>query len=204
MYSVGCSGFEQPTLYIEMHKAMDKKAQKKISKFLSLVLRHKPETIGLQLDENGWASVDELLEKMNRPPYALSFEDLQLIVAENDKQRFIFSDDLKSIRANQGHSVSINLDLPEKTPPGLLYHGTAIQNLESIRKKGLVKGSRQHVHLSTDVETARQVGGRHGKPVVLTISAMNMYQSGVKFYQSENGVWLTDSVPVHFISFMEP
>lgn len=182
-------------------RPMENKARKKISKFLSLVLRHRPEVLELQLDENGWASVKELLQKMNRGPYALSFEDLKEIVETNDKQRFIFSDDYSHIRANQGHSVSADLGLQEKVPPGILYHGTAIQNLESIKAKGLIKGSRNHVHLSSDHETAVKVGIRHGKPVVLEIQAMNMYQAGLVFYLSENGVWLTDQVPVQFIKF---
>ena len=180
---------------------MENKARKKISKFLSLVLRHKPETIGLELDENGWASVEELLDKMNRDPYSLSFDDLKEVVETNDKQRFIFSEDYKQIRANQGHSIQVDLALEAQTPPGILYHGTAIKNLESIKEKGLIKGSRHHVHLSADKKTALTVGGRHGKPVVLEVQAMNMYQAGMDFFLSENGVWLTDHVPPHFISF---
>lgn len=180
---------------------MESKARKKISKFLSLVLRHKPETIGLHLDEQGWASVEELLEKINRAPYSLSFEDLKEVVATNDKQRFIFSEDYSRIRANQGHSVQVDLALEAKIPPGILYHGTAIKNLDSIRDKGLIKGSRHHVHLSSDKETAINVGGRHGKPVVLEVQAMNMYQAGMEFFQSENEVWLTDHVPAHLINF---
>lgn len=180
---------------------MENKARKKISKFLSLVLRHKPEVLELQLDGQGWASVEELLEKMNREPYSLSFDDLKEIVETNDKQRFIFSDDYQRIRANQGHSLSVDLALEAKTPPGILYHGTAIKNLDSIKEKGLIKGQRHHVHLSADRETAKQVGGRHGKPVVLVVQAMNMYQAGMHFYQSENGVWLTDHVPAHLITF---
>ena len=180
---------------------MENKARKKISKFLSLVLRHKPETIGLELDENGWASVEELLDKMNRDPYSLSFDDLKEVVETNDKQRFIFSEDYKQIRANQGHSIQVDLALEAQTPPGILYHGTAIKNLDSIKEKGLIKGSRHHVHLSADKKTALTVGGRHGKPVVLEVQAMNMYQAGMDFFLSENGVWLTDHVPPHFISF---
>lgn len=182
-------------------RPMENKARKRISKFLSLVLRHRPEVLELQLDENGWASVEELLQKMNRGPYALSFEDLKEIVETNDKQRFIFSDDYSHIRANQGHSMSVDLGLQEKVPPGILYHGTATQNLESIKVKGLIKGSRNHVHLSSDHETGVKVGSRHGEPVVLEIQAMNMYQAGLVFYLSENGVWLTDQVPVEFIKF---
>lgn len=180
---------------------MERKAQKKISKFLSLVLRHKPEVLDLEMDENGWTSVADLLEKMNRPPYALSFEDLKFIVDNNDKRRFVFSPDFTMIRANQGHSIEVDLALREQTPPGVLYHGTAMKNLGSIRKQGLLKGERHHVHLSVDRETAIKVGSRHGKPVVLPVAAMNMYQSGIKFYKSENGVWLTEHVAPHFIEF---
>lgn len=178
---------------------MDTHERKKKSKFLSLILRHRPEVIGLSLDENGWASVEELLGKTTRGHIQLTFEEVKEVVDTNDKKRFAFSDDFTMIRANQGHSLKVDLKLEEKTPPGLLYHGTAVQNLDSIKAQGLVKGQRHHVHLSADKETAVKVGGRHGKPVVLTIAAMNMYQSGVKFYQSENGVWLTDQVAVQFI-----
>lgn len=180
---------------------MDVKERKRKSKFLSLILRHRPEIIGLALDDNGWASVEELLSKAPRGHISLSFEELKEVVDNNDKKRFAFSDDFRKIRANQGHSLTVDLKLEEKTPPGLLYHGTAVQNLDSIKGQGLIKGQRHHVHLSADKETALKVGGRHGKPVILTISAMNMYQSGIKFYQSENGVWLTDNVAVQFIGF---
>lgn len=182
---------------------MENKARKKISRFLSLVLRHKPEVLGLQLDDNGWVSVEELLEKMNQPPHHLSMEDLKEVVETNDKQRFIFSEDFQMIRANQGHSVQVDLDLEEKIPPGILYHGTAVKNLDSIHRLGLLKGERHHVHLSSDRKTAIKVGSRHGKPVVLPIKALQMYQSGIKFYLSENGVWLTDQVAPHFIDFSD-
>jgi putative RNA 2'-phosphotransferase len=182
---------------------MDAKEKKSKSKFLSLILRHKPETIGLQLDDNGWASVEELLSKSAGAGQPLTFEELKEVVSTNDKQRFAFSDDLSMIRANQGHSIRVDLKLEEKTPPGLLYHGTAIKNLDSIKENGLIKGQRHHVHLSVDKETALKVGIRHGKPVILTIAAMHMYQSGITFYKSENGVWLTDSVAVQFIEFPE-
>lgn len=180
---------------------MNERDQKQKSRFLSLVLRHRPETIDLHLDDHGWALVDELLAKVSKANQRLSLEELKLIVANNDKQRFAFSDDFSMIRANQGHSIEVDLKLEEKTPPGLLYHGTATKNLDSIKGQGLIKGQRHHVHLSADKETALKVGGRHGKPVILTIAAMNMYQSGITFYQSNNGVWLTDHVTVQFIEF---
>lgn len=182
---------------------MDTRERKQKSKFLSLILRHKPEVIGLGLDENGWASVEELLAKAPQGRIRLTFEELKEVVDTNDKKRFAFSDDFTMIRANQGHSLKVDLKLEEKTPPGLLYHGTAIQNLDSIKEQGLIKGQRHHVHLSADKETAVKVGGRHGKPVVLTIASMNMYQSGITFYRSENGVWLTDHVAVQFIDFSQ-
>lgn len=174
---------------------------RKTSKFLSLILRHKPEMIGLTLDAQGWAHVEELLQKINAHGHALTLEDLQVVVAQNDKQRFAFSADGTRIRANQGHSLPIDLGLQPVVPPGELYHGTAQHNLLSIREKGLLKGSRHHVHLSSDEETARKVGARYGNPVVLRIATDRMHADGVLFYQADNGVWLTDEVPVAYINF---
>lgn len=146
---------------------------KTTSRFLSLILRHKPETIGLSLDENGWANTNELLNKMNAHGHSLTFEQLKVIVDKNDKKRFAFSEDYTSIRASQGHSIEIDLNLQEQMPPDTLYHGTAERNIESIKQQGLLKGSRHHVHLSADTETAKKVGMRYGKPMVLTIDAKN-------------------------------
>jgi putative RNA 2'-phosphotransferase len=171
------------------------------SKLLALVLRHRPDKIGLQLDENGWAATDELLSKLNEHRFPFDFELLKMVVETNDKQRFIFSDDLSKIRANQGHSVEVDLDLPSKTPPSFLYHGTAEKNLDSIKKQGLHKANRHHVHLSAETDTAMKVGGRHGKPVVLKVHSGEMRMDGFQFFQSENGVWLTDSVPSKYLSF---
>lgn len=171
------------------------------SKFLSLVLRHKPETIGITMDPNGWVKVDELIEKCNRNNFFLDFNLLEQIVYTNDKKRFSFSNDLQNIRANQGHSVDIDLALEAKTAPALLYHGTVEKFMDSIKAKGLLKMSRQHVHLSQDVETATKVGSRRGKPVILEIDAARMQAEGFVFYQSENGLWLCDEVPVRFILF---
>jgi putative RNA 2'-phosphotransferase len=171
------------------------------SKLLALVLRHRPDKIGLQLDENGWAATEELLLKLNEHGFLYDFKVLKMVVEKNDKQRFIFSEDFSKIRANQGHSVEVDLDLPSKTPPSFLYHGTAEKNLDSIRKQGLHKASRHHVHLSTDTETAKKVGGRHGKPVVIKVHAGEMQIDGFQFFQSENGVWLTDAVPPKYLSF---
>jgi putative RNA 2'-phosphotransferase len=175
------------------------KEEIRISKFLSLVLRHKPETIGLHLDDNGWANTQELMERLNSNDFEISIEDLKQVVANNDKKRFQFSEDYSKIRASQGHSLKVDLALEEKIPPRLLYHGTAEKNLDSIRKQGLVKGQRHHVHLSADKETAQKVGMRHGKPLVLKVRSEEMSKAGIRFYQSENGVWLTDTVPPDYL-----
>lgn len=172
---------------------------KRYSKFLSLVLRHKPEEIGLELDEQGWADVGDLLSKMQARGKDINQALLEEIVKTNDKKRFSFSDDGQRIRANQGHSLDLDLGLEESQPPEILYHGTAIRNMDVIFKEGLKKMNRHHVHLSEEVETARKVGSRYGKPVILEVASERMYQDGFKFYRSENGVWLTDNVPPEFI-----
>ncbi len=169
------------------------------SKFLSLILRHQPEKIGLTLDANGWADVDELILRANEAGKRLNRNLLDRIVAENDKKRFAFSEDGTRIRASQGHSIDIDLALTPSTPPDVLYHGTASRFVESIRAEGLHSGNRQHVHLSLDVATATMVGSRHGKPVVLVIRAGEMVAAGHQFYLSANGVWLTELVPAAFI-----
>lgn len=172
------------------------------SKFLSLVLRHQPDVIGTKLDSEGWLPIDALIEGANRHGKKLSLELLHEVVAACEKKRFALSEDGLKIRANQGHSVpDVELNLETVPPPKDLYHGTVAAFLESIREQGLLKRSRNHVHLSADVETAQKVGGRRGKPVVLTIHADAMHQSGHAFYLSANGVWLTDAVPVQFIEF---
>jgi putative RNA 2'-phosphotransferase len=165
------------------------------SKFLSLVLRHAPETIGLRLDAEGWANVHELLELANAAGHPLSEEVLRQVVAHNDKRRFALSADGTRIRASQGHSIVVDLGLVASVPPALLYHGTARANVDSILELGLVRGSRNHVHLSLDVATAKRVGQRHGSPVVFEVDARGLHQRGSEFYLSENGVWLTDHVP---------
>ncbi|KZK78372.1 RNA 2'-phosphotransferase [Pseudovibrio sp. W64] len=169
------------------------------SKYLSFILRHKPEEIGLQLDPEGWANINELIERA-KPQVELTFEMIEQVVIESDKQRFKLSDDKIHIRANQVHSVKVDLKLIPVTPPGVLYHGTAEQNWDSIMKQGLKAQSRHHVHLSQDRATAIKVGQRHGKPIVLLIDSERMHHSGVQFYQSDNGVWLTDVVIPEFIS----
>ena len=173
----------------------------KVSKFLSLVLRHQPEAIGLTLDESGWADVEDLIRRANERGHRLTRPLLERVVAENDKKRFAFSEDGRKIRASQGHSVAVDLALPPAEPPELLYHGTATRFVESIRAKGLHSGSRQHVHLSLDAVTATKVGQRHGKPVILTVRAGAMWAAGHPFFRSANGVWLTERVPVEFIDF---
>lgn len=172
-----------------------------MSKFLSLVLRHAPETIGLSLDGAGWAKIDALLQRANASGITLDREVLNQIVASSDKQRFAFSDDGERIRANQGHSVQVDLELPPRVPPNCLFHGTASRFLESIRSEGLQPMERQHVHLSPDEQTARNVGRRHGTPCVLLVDAQAMHSRGHAFLLSRNGVWLTASVPPEFIEF---
>lgn len=178
---------------------MEKKLTQ-LSKFISLVLRHKPEEIGLKLDENGWADTAELIRRMNEKGGALTLQLLEQIVETNDKKRFAFNADQSKIRASQGHSVNVELGLEPVTPPAFLYHGTADKNLASILANGLVSQQRQHVHLSATPETARQVGTRHGKPVVLTIDTTAMFRDGYIFYLSDNNVWLTNSVPRQYIA----
>lgn len=169
------------------------------SKFLSLVLRHKPETIGITLDANGWIDVDALLTAMAAHGRPLSLPDLERIVRENDKTRFALSEDNKRIRANQGHSVEVDLALQPQAPPEKLFHGTVEKFLPSILRDGLQKGQRHHVHLSPDVETAIKVGERRGKPIILEISSGEMHRNGHAFFVSGNGVWLVDQVPPPFI-----
>jgi len=177
---------------------MNNKNIKQTSRFLSLLLRHKPETIGLKLDENGWADMDELIKKSKKR--GLTRVLIEKVVEQDDKQRF--SIEGNRIRANQGHSLAIDLGLKAVTPPEVLYHGTAIRFLDSIMKMGLTKQKRQYVHLSKEIETATHVGMRHGKVVILEVDAKGMYEAGYLFYLSENGVWLTDVVPKEFLREM--
>lgn len=176
------------------------KQLKNISRFMSLVLRHKPDEIGLQLDENGWANVNELVLKINEHGIKVDASTIDTIVETNDKKRFAFNEDKTMIRASQGHSVEIDLDLPASVPPEFLYHGTAETNIESILKDGIHSMKRQHVHLSTDKGTATNVGSRHGKPQILTIHSGQMHMDGIAFYLSANGVWLTDHIDAKYIS----
>jgi putative RNA 2'-phosphotransferase len=170
---------------------------------MSLVLRHKPETIGLGLDANGWADVSELIEKAGTHGVVLRRELIAEVVATSDKQRFAIDETGTRIRANQGHSVEIDLGLTPSEPPQILFHGTGEKSVAAIRAEGLKAGQRQHVHLSPDTETAVKVGGRHGRPAVLRIAAGRMQAQGHAFFLSTNGVWLTDCVPAEFIEFPE-
>ena len=172
----------------------------KLSKFLSLVLRHEPGKIGLVLDPEGWTSVDELIEKANAAGKKFGRKELLHVVATNDKKRFSLSADGLRIRAAQGHSISVELGLPPKEPPPVLYHGTATRFVESILSEGLTPQSRQQVHLSLDEATALRVGQRHGKPYIFKVDTGAMHAEGFKFYQADNGVWLTDHVPPEFLA----
>ncbi len=171
------------------------------SKFLSLVLRHQPDLIGIVLDDAGWTDVDTLLAKARAKGTAISRDELVEIVRSSDKQRFALSADGTQIRANQGHSIEVDLKLEPIAPPEMLLHGTVDKFLDSIRKSGLIKGSRHHVHLSADAVTASKVGERRGKPVLLEVRAAAMAAAGHEFFRSANGVWLTDHVPPEFIVF---
>jgi putative RNA 2'-phosphotransferase len=169
------------------------------SKFISLILRHDPGKVGIVLDDAGWTDVAALLDALARHGHPLTRAELDDIVRTSDKQRYALSPDGARIRANQGHSVGVELDLPQATPPARLYHGTVAEVLVSIRDQGLIKGARHHVHMSADIETAKKVGGRRGKPVILVIRAEEMAAAGHVFFRSANGVWLTDHVPPAFL-----
>ncbi len=171
----------------------------KLSVFISLVLRHKPDAAGIQLDEHGWANVDELIEGISSTGRTIDMNILEEIVRTDNKQRYSFNEDRTLIRANQGHSIPVDVELEEKQPPQYLYHGTADRFLDSIIVEGLKSMSRLYVHLSKDEETAVKVGKRHGKPVVLRIKAEEMWKKGIKFYLSQNGVWLTKYVDKKYI-----
>jgi putative RNA 2'-phosphotransferase len=172
---------------------------KDLSKYLSLVLRHQPDALGITLDPQGWTLVEALLEKMQKKGMDVDLAQLKGVVADCDKQRFAFNPGFSRIRANQGHSVEVDLGLSAVAPPEYLYHGTAEKNLSVILKEGLQKRARQHVHLSANVETAIKVGQRHGKPAVLLVQSGKMHRNGGLFYQSENRVWLTDFVAPEYL-----
>ena len=175
------------------------KSDEQLGKFLSLILRHRPETIGIKLDEHGYANVDELLKGINKSGRQIDLNTLERIVRENNKNRYHFNEEHTKIRSNQGHSIPVDLEFQKVIPPNIIYHGTASRFLGSILKEGIKKQGRQYVHLSEDYETAEKVGERHGVPVVLVIDAKRMAQDGVEFYLSENGVWMCDKVEKKYI-----
>jgi putative RNA 2'-phosphotransferase len=171
------------------------------SKFISLILRHKPETIGINLDEHGWANVDELIKGISKTQ-KFDRDMLEEIVRTDNKQRYSFNEDKTLIRANQGHSIPVDVELEEKEPPEILYHGTGEKYVSSINEQGLLPKSRLYVHLSSNEKTANKVGQRHGKPVIYLVKSGEMYKDGYKFYLSINRVWLTKEVPVKYLSIM--
>jgi len=173
---------------------------KKVGRLLSLVLRHDPGKIGITLDAGGWVDIDDLMVGIARHMNVISLDELKEIVETNNKQRFTFSEDGLKIRANQGHSIEVDLDLEEQVPPALLFHGTATKDLAIIKWSGIKKMTRQHVHLSETINTAVTVGSRHGEAYVLFVNAEAMYDDGCKFYKSKNGVWLTDFVDKKYLA----
>lgn len=175
-------------------------ADVKRSKRLSLVLRHRPDSIGITLDDNGWVEIPALLSALTERGTAITRDDLLRVVANNDKQRFELDASADRIRARQGHSVEVELALDPVAPPAVLYHGTPRRNLDSILSTGLDRRQRHHVHLSADIETAHRVGRRRGDEVVLVVDAAAMASAGIVFWRTDNGVWLTDSVPARFVT----
>ena len=171
---------------------------KKTSKYLRPILRHKSQAIGIQLDEHGWADVGQLIAGISRT-HPLDRQRLEEIVRTDEKQRYALSEDGMRIRANQGHSIPVDVELEERTPPEILWHGTGEQYVPAIERQGLLPKSRLYVHLSSDIETARRVGSRHGRPVVFQVLSGEMHRAGSCFYRSKNGVWLTKYVPVEYL-----
>lgn len=170
----------------------------KISRFISMILRHKPETIGITLDEHEWANVEELIYGVNKK-YSIDMQLLEKIVDKDDKNRYSFNEDKTMIRANQGHSIPVDVDLKKLNPPDILYHGTGEKYVESIDKQGLIRKNRLYVHLSNDIETAEKVGIRHGKPVIYKVDCKKMVEDGIEFLKSENNVWLVKEVPIKYL-----
>ncbi|WP_022780048.1 RNA 2'-phosphotransferase [Butyrivibrio sp. AE3009] len=173
-----------------------------LSKFISLILRHKPGAIGISLDEHGWANVDELIAGISKT-MPVNMEILEEIVATDNKQRYTFNEDHTLIRANQGHSIPVDVELKKAVPPEILFHGSAEKFENSIDEQGLIPKSRLYVHLSKDYETAVNVGKRHGKPVIYKVKSGLMDKDGIEFFLSENGVWLTKAVPIKYLDKME-
>lgn len=209
-----CCGFLlhfNPVTIPEVNKMQETKRQfkpeteerrlERLSKFISMILRHKPEVIGITLDEHGWADVDELIKGINETGEEIEFskDTLETIVKTDKKQRYSFSQDKTLIRANQGHSIPVDVELEKKEPPKVLYHGTGIKSVKAIQEQGLLPMERLYVHLSTDVETATNVGKRHDTPVIFQVNAEQMQKDGYDFFQSVNGVWLTKEVPTKYL-----
>ena len=183
-----------------MKNGKSDKQLKNTSKFISLILRHQPEAIGIALDEHGWADVQELIDGINRSEgHTLDVELLEEIVRTDEKQRYSFNEDHTLIRANQGHSIPVDVELEEKTPPDILWHGTGQKYVSSIDVQGLIPKSRLYVHLSSDMETARKVGSRHGRPVIYQVDCRKMTEDGYQFFLSANHVWLTKEVPAEYL-----
>ena len=182
---------------------MNDKQLVKTSKYLSLHLRHEPERIGLTLELGGWVRVDDLLAACAAHGFSIERPLLDAVVAGNDKQRFAFDETGEKIRANQGHSVAVDLQLAAAEPPDVLYHGTGERSAAAILGSGLLKMQRHHVHLSSDTNTARNVGARHGKPLIFRVDAAAMRRAGQEFFRSENGVWLTDAVPPQYLALLD-
>ena len=180
------------------------KHKTKISRRLSYILRHAPEKAGLTLENGGWVSVKELLTALSSRGPTISMTTLEEVVRDNDKQRFSFNEDQTKIRANQGHSVDVDLNLTPLKPPAVLYHGTVERFIGLIFEKGLIKGNRHHVHMTTDIKTALKVGSRRGTPIVLKIEAEQMSKEGFLFFRSGNGVWLTETVPPAYLERSTP
>lgn len=178
---------------------MSEEKHQGMSRFLSLILRHKPETVGITLDEHGWADVDELINGINASGKHIDRGMLDEIVSTDNKQRYSYSEDGTLIRANQGHSIPVDVELEEKTPPDVLWHGTGEKYVSSIDNQGLIPKSRLYVHLSSDIATAKKVGSRHGKPVIYQVDCKRMVEDGCQFYLSVNGVWLTKAVPAQYL-----
>lgn len=209
-----CCGFLlhfSPVTIPEVNKMQETKRQfkpeteerrlERLSKFISMILRHKPQVIGITLDEHGWADVDELIKGINETVEEVKFskDTLEIIVKTDKKQRYSFSQDKTLIRVNQGHSIPVDVELEKKEPPKVLYHGTGVKSVKAIQEQGLLPMERLYVHLSIDVKTATNVGKRHGTPVIFQVNAEQMQKDGYDFFQSVNGVWLTKEVPAKYL-----
>jgi putative RNA 2'-phosphotransferase len=190
-------------MYFAQLNKMDEKRLVRLSKFISKHLRHEPDALGLTLQVGGWVPIKDLLRGAEARGVKFSFDELREVVITNDKQRYSFDETGTLIRANQGHSTPVDLQLESAEPPAVLYHGTGAQSVKPIMELGLLPMARHHVHLSMDVETALKVGARHGKPTVLVVDAAQMHEQGTMFFRSDNGVWLTAEVPPRFLKVLK-